>query len=548
MGVQKRRNWIDWLLAAALALVSSALVCLQIDTGGDYPGALKGPGLTLDEPFNVSQGIRLDEALQHYGIGLLAPESIREVFHDEPTPLNFGGSPHLADHPPLGRLWLGAVHRVVLDAFPPAEERPMVISAARVAPASAFGLTVFVVVLFAIPRYGRLAGMLAGASLVMMPRVFAHAHLASLETFMNLTTTLATLALAGWWTARRKVTAGTVFVSGLLLGLALLTKIQAVFIPVIAGLWAVSHLRMRLLVPMFFWGVIGVAVFFVFWPWLWLDPVEHLREYFARTTERTTLYTFYAGERVKDVDVTWHYPFVLFATTVPVGLLGLGLVGSLASLARGRSAERLILIAMLFPLAVFALPGTAVYDGERLFLVSFPMLAILIGRGIQVTLGLASRWVPQRAAAFGLALIVAGQSYGSITTAPQQLSYYNLLVGGVSGAETAGFESTYWGDCLTRSFWESVPENSTVAVAPVLHPLRLPALMEQTPVVRERNIRLERFFYDHEKQPGYLLFVHRKADLPQRYWSGPEGAEEVATVKQDGVVLARLILVRGDGQ
>jgi hypothetical protein len=48
------------VLAGILGAIGFAAVIIHIDIGGDYPDAWPGPGLTLDEPFNVGQGVYLD--------------------------------------------------------------------------------------------------------------------------------------------------------------------------------------------------------------------------------------------------------------------------------------------------------------------------------------------------------------------------------------------------------------------------------------------------------------------------------------------------------
>ena len=66
--------------------------------------------------------------------------------------------------------------------------------AGRLAPALAFAALVGLVTHTAGRRWGRAAGAAAGFALVAMPRVFAHAHLAALDTFLSLFWTLALLA------------------------------------------------------------------------------------------------------------------------------------------------------------------------------------------------------------------------------------------------------------------------------------------------------------------------------------------------------------------
>lgn len=545
-----------WLGPSAVAFVALMAVVLTLDAAGDYPKLFEGPGITLDESFNVQMGVYQWQALREYHIALLHPDSVREVFGS--------GSNYNPDHPPLGRVWLGFWHDLVEWLFPPADHPPneagirFVTDCARVGSATAFALTVFLVGLFATKWYGRAAGIVASVSLVLMPRVFAHAHLASLETFMNLTYSATILAVAHWWQVRSSgfsraeaqppeggttnVSVLTAVLTGILFGFALLTKMQAILIPPVVGIWALWHWRARAVKPLAIFGLVGLVVFFVGWPWLWLDPAKHFHEYFARTTNRAVLNCYYLGRVWADKDVPWHYPFVMFAVTVPVGLHALGLLGVFGGRTRSASEglstpgprsrfgfvceprEQLLVVATLLPLALFALPGVAVYDGERLFLVSYPIWAVLIGRGAGVALehlrqkaeSRQWRWVASHRARITVAtLFLLAQSIGVIVMHPCQLSYYNLLVGGLYGADRLGFERTYWGDSITRSLLTSMTPRDgrrNVVVTPTLHQFQLDELWQQSPILRNMKIQLlPDSPHTQSLADGWLCFA-RKAD------------------------------------
>lgn len=565
------RAWAGPLIVAMVAL---AAVVLTLDAAGDYPKLFEGPGITLDESFNVQMGVYQWKALREYHVALLHPDSVREVFGP--------GSNYNPDHPPLGRVWLGVWHDLVERLFPPDDHPPneagvrFVTDCARAGSAAAFSLTVFLVGLFASKWYGRAAGIVAAVSLVLMPRVFAHAHLASLETFMNLTYSATILAVAHWWQVRSpgfsrpetqppeggtpNVSVLTAVLTGILFGLALLTKMQAILIPPVVGVWALWHWRARAIKPLAILGLVGVIVFFVGWPWLWLDPAKHFHEYFARTTNRAVLNCYYLGQVWTDKDVPWHYPFVMFAVTVPIGLHALAMLGVVGhaskrtrSVSEGLSTpgprgrfgfvceprEQLLVMATLFPLVLFALPDVAVYDGERLFLVSYPIWSVLIGRGAEVVLVHLQRkaesgqwrWVAShRARITAVTLFLLAQSIGVIVMHPCQLSYYNLLVGGLYGADRLGFERTYWGDSVTRSLLTSMPESSKtqrVDVTPVLHQFQLDELMQQSPILRKKNIRLRPLNdqRDGDVPDAWLVFT-RKADVPADAWQSRNGVGE----------------------
>ncbi|WP_406695725.1 glycosyltransferase family 39 protein [Singulisphaera sp. Ch08] len=425
---------------------------------------LGDPGVTIDEPLDVRPGRTYVASLQANGWRFFSPRVVDAVFRDN------------AEHPPLGR-WLlgiastlGAPLEIVLMGGP--DPIGLYLHAARLAPALAFALLVGLVVHSAGRRYGRVAGLAAGFALVMMPRVFAHAHLGALDTFIclfwvnallraerSLEHPRAPLAMAG---------------AGLGFGLALLTKIHAWFLPPILLVWALSRIKLtRALGLLMIWGGSGLALFVLGWPWLWYDSFDRIRAYWGTGVERASLRVLYFGQVYLDRDVPWHYPWFYFAVTVPIGLHAFGLLG----LAHGWRHRRIdpfpLLLAgsISFFLLLFS-TRIPVYDGERLFLLVFPLWAILIGRAF--SLAWHRRSAHQAWCRVFLGLVLLAQGFGVMTTHPFGLSYYNALVGGLPGAEQLGLELTYWNDAvdrvlLDRLVREAAPDASA-ALAPTLYP------------------------------------------------------------------------------
>ncbi len=513
-----------------------------------------GPGLTVDERFNVVQGVGLAD---RFFAGDLA--GFRRI--DEQLP----------DHPPLGRLWIGVCHEVAWLLCPPANPVPpgpagrvvpYSAACARTGPATGFAALVVLVGVTASRWYGRWGGAAAALALVLMPRLFGHAHLAALETLVNLSCTAAVLYLAEKWGApailrgdtaatpprpgrwnHPLVTAAT---GGLLFGLALLTKVQAILLPFPVAVWALLGMRRRAVPLLTAWGLAGLAVFFVCWPHLWDAPLDHFVQYLGRTTNRSVIRVWYFGRDLADRDVPWHYPWVMFLTTVPLGLHALGFSGLFGPDRRAWKSPRelLVLACGVFPLVVFSIPGIAVYDGERLFSTVFPLWAVFIGRGAEhVRLWLSSRWSP-RAVGLALALFFAGQAYGLVALAPCWLSYYNLAVGGLPGAAKLGLEISYWGDGVTRTLLEEtadrLPAGETVAVLPELYPGQWNEVRLQSPALRKRDLHLVPFEENVSPAPGYVLMFIRPEYLPEEFRQPLDKRRIVAVVRRQGVLLAVL--------
>lgn len=530
-----------WTLALILGLLAFLLSASRINHGLVDSPLPAGPGLTTDESINIQQGLYLFDAFSQHGPLMMFPGKAQEVY---------GDPGYMADYVPLGRFLLGACHELTAWMIPGAELSVINVPAARLTSSAALALTVVLMVLFASRRYGTSTAIMAAVLFLLMPRVVGHSRIASLETLTTLAWFAAMLPLLTWWTGSRPPTVTQAGISGLLWGVLMLVKIQSVFLPPVITIYAFALFRWRAFVPLSIMAVIGLAVFFCGWPWLWLDPIKNTLSYLMSTKERLTVNNWYLAFRYLDKATPWHYPFVISAATIPLHTC-------CCMLLRGvqrhlDTVEWLLVTSIAVPMLVFAIPGTPVYDGTRLFLVVMPAVAILGARGFTILLAGVRLGSPEEvrpetkrhlsrplALLAGILLLI-----DAVATVPKlgpfAIDSYNNAAGLVN-PEAETFESSYWGDALNGEFWQQVPEGSTVAVAPVLHTILLPDMMRMVPAIQQRNITLEPFYYDPQKQRGLVLLLHRLADLPPILRNPPEGNEPLIEVRLDGRVLARLV-------
>ena len=521
------------MLMAVLAFFVSAS---RINNGLVDSALPSGPGLTLDESFNIGQGVYLFNAFLDHGPMLFVPKTAEEVF---------GAQGYLPDHPPLARFVLGAAHQTTAWAIHGADAAIFNVPAARLGSCFAFAVTVLLLCEFSRRRFGVSTAVVAGLCLILMPRVIGHSRLAALETATTLAWLAALIPLLTWWTKDAVPTTKQCVIGGLFWGLLMLTKVQGILLPPLLVGWAFWQFRWKAVWPVAVWGIVGGVIFFVGWPWLWLDPVAHTLQYLGKASDRPTLYVWYLGQRFADKAVPWHFPVVMLATTVPVFVL----VAFAVRVIRRKldRVELLLLASVCWPPLVFALPGTPVYDGTRLFLVIMPAVALIAARG--VVLLWTSREAEENSSGkrrmMGKTVIVAISLLAAIVVPrvlnPFALCDYNLLVGGGSGANAVGLESGYWSDGLNTEFWNQVPEGSTIYVAPVCHQFQLSDLEQFVPAFQQRKLTLKPFLYDPKAQRGLMLMIHRLADLPPALRTVPEGARVIAEAHNGDVVLARLI-------
>jgi hypothetical protein len=171
---------------------------------------------------------------------------------------------------------------------------------------------------------------------------------------------------------------------------------------------------------------------------------------------------------------------------------------------------------------------------------------MLIGRGVAGALESIGRRFSARSATALLAGLLVLQSFGLWAVRPCWLSYYNLLVGGLPGAEQLGLEMNYWGDGLTRELLQKtarlVPEGATVGFFPNPHRHITGELEQQSPILRQRRIHLEPWNGKAITAPRYVLIFRRRADPTQvrLFQETPANFRLIGSVERQGVLLAAL--------
>lgn len=478
-------------------------------------GGISKPGITIDEPLDVAPGRHYWATLANRGFDFFSASGVNEAF---------GGNP---DHPPLARWCLGAcswlfqIFQTMLSGH--GDPTGLYIVSARMASAIAFGLTVSLVASWSTRTFGVLAGWCAGFALICMPRVFGHAHLAAIETVLNLFTTAAVLAWVDVLADDKKNRPAEFIRPSLALGLALLCKIQAWLL----GFWLLMLLIWWRPMPRKFLlsliaGSSSIVLWFVVWPWLWYQSADRIREYFFRSVDRISLRVKYFGVVVDDRALPWHYLPLQVATALPLGILllvilGLIRIGSSHSDFRGIDRKyQGIGLCVVVLLVIFSMPVTR-YDGDRLVLIIYPLLAIMAGAG---ALRLYN-WLCMKTDARISGVVLATIYLVSVLplAKPFPLSYFNLLIGGTKGAASLGLETTYWADSIDSTMLNElvaqVKPGERVVLLPTLHGSQAAMTTPQEMLGKGQILQDQAAW----RNADYLLVYRREA-----YW--PDGIAE----------------------
>jgi len=510
--------------------IRSLALAMGVCAGLAVVFTLDGPGLTIDEPLDVRPGRTYLEVLRARGWHFFDPAVVDRVFRDN------------AEHPPLGR-WLLGIASVLGEPFEVIWKGPdptgRYVLAGRLAPALAFAVLVGLIVYEGSRRWGPAAGVAAGFALLMMPRVFAHAHLAALDTFLSLFWTLALLVGERSIRSRRPLVA--MAGAGAVWALALLTKIHAWFLLPILGAWSLFWLPpRRASAVMAVWAVVGIGLFWLGWPWLWHDSWTRFHAFWGTGVGRATLMVQYFGRVIADRDLPWHYPWFYFAVTVPLGLQALGALGIVRGwINRCHDPFPLLLAGTIVVFLGLFSTRVPVYDGERLFLNVFPAWALLIGSGFGWLWdhGLATS---RRRIALGAFLLA--QSFGLVALHPFGLSYYNALVGGLPGAEWLGLELTYWNDPVDQVLLDRLAREATPGTSAALVPTLYPGqgILTTNRALARREVILQD---DGEAAFAEWIVLSRRTaywrpEIKERLLRG--GGREVATRTRQRVWLSAL--------
>jgi hypothetical protein len=304
---------------------------------------------------------------------------------------------------------------------------------------------------------GPLVAGLAALTLAWDPFFIALSRQLHPDGLLAILTLLAFLTFLAWLVAGRGM--GYLLASGVLGGLALLTKTSAIFLLPAAGLLVLAALvaemyqtrriPWRLIGASLGWlGLVGVT-YVALWPVMWIEPVDVL----LRITVQMQKYqavghnlpNYFLGEITWEPGA-WFYPVVLLLRSTPLTLIGALLAVAWLLLPvrpRPDARRRETILALLGFMVIFILGTTLVAKKfDRYILPAFLALDVLAVLG---WVGLAEVVLRQRVdalsprasgrlLALGAAAILLLHGLPGFLHAPYYLTYYNPLAGGTRTA------------------------------------------------------------------------------------------------------------------
>jgi hypothetical protein len=461
-GVRIARRWLGWgfgLLTVLIVMHDQREV-----------------GIARDETVYMTYGPRYVE----WWAGLLTFEhgvseaGIKAAFGGD------GETDNNREHPPLMKTLLGISERVLHRKLGWLDE----VSACRLPTAVLAGVLIALVYGFSLAVWGWAEAVLAALLMMLMPRALFHAGLACFDVPI---TTLWFAVIDGY---RRGLTSRRWQVgAGVLLGLALATKHNAILLAVPLGLhyaWvayrsqrpdaragAAAQARAlgRGLLRHRPWLLVGLAVggpltLFACWPWLWFHPIAHVQQWLGFHLHHVHYNYEYLGANWNAPPFPWHVAVVTTLMTVPVVTLAAAGIGAVVLAWRGRrgagalpaqAPTLLLALSAAGAMGPFFLGSTPIFGAEKHWAPAIPTLAIIAAVGVAWAArraagalaggwpGAGSAWGARIALAAVAAPVIAAAAIETAAAEPYGLSWYNALAGGAAGGADLGMNRQFWG-------------------------------------------------------------------------------------------------------
>lgn len=210
-------------------------------------------------------------------------------------------------------------------------------------------------------------------------------------------------------------------------------------------------------------ALLGPAIFYLLWPYLWHHPVDRTAWYLAFHAQHNHYAWFYLGRLLREPPFPLEYVFVKTALTVPVtlalpmaaGLLALAIRAFIPQLPRPSWTDALIAANALGSILIISHPEVPHFGGVKHWFASMPFLAMLAGTSIDRgfcllgSLGQGPNAMRRVAQVLFLGLLGVPPLIAVWRNHPYGTSYYSELAGGIPGAATLGMQRQFWSNNVT---------------------------------------------------------------------------------------------------
>lgn len=200
----------------------------------------------------------------------------------------------------------------------------------------------------------------------------------------------------------------------------------------------------------------------VFWPWAQLSPlVRPIQALLGFAHFPYGAAMLFRGELIGTDALPLSYvPWWFLITTPPVVIFGV-VLGMTLGVRRWPTPVLLLTGVALVPIVLVIAMHSTLYDGVRHLLFVYPVLVTLAAAGWSAALTASTTVWPQRLTAGVLAAGLLNAVAYEVRSYPNEITYFNEIVGGPRGA-LGRYDMDYWGNCLLEAVeWSAgVAQNS----------------------------------------------------------------------------------------
>lgn len=295
-------------------------------------------------------------------------------------------------------------------------------------------------------EFGSVGGLIAVLALATYPLLWSESHFNTEKDIPE--TVYWSFVLFSFYRGVKNKNLRWLIACGVFLGLALGTKFNVLFVPAVLLPWLVFYWTKQKSVfknkaitfSLFSIPLIGFLIFFFTWPYLWSDPIAHLK----------TVLGFYNDIGIESNPNVRYlgpfsinlYPLIWIFYTTPLVTLFLFIVGLLVLTYKlvkdKKDSAVLFLLWFALPIARVTFPNTSVYGGIRQIMEYIPAMAIIAGAGGSLVISWLIGKLPRKSfrgvAFFLIVLIFIPIIFKLIQIHPNENVYFNSLAGGLSGA------------------------------------------------------------------------------------------------------------------
>jgi hypothetical protein len=227
-------------------------------------------------------------------------------------------------------------------------------------------------------------------------------------------------------------------------------------------LWHAHPETFRAAAPLYAMAVLGPALFYLHWPYLWHHPVDRTAWYIAFHATHNHYAWYYLGQVLRAPPFPLEYVVLVTALTVPTALftaMCLGTLHQVVRLARSQVDlfDVLLLVNAAASIAIISHPEVPHFGGVKHWFPSMPFLTVLAAAslergalGLAEALGPRLRFLTPGRVLLGLAVLVG--SSGLLATARVYefgTSAYSEAAGGLPGAASLGMQRQFWANNVT---------------------------------------------------------------------------------------------------